>query len=354
MSYTATFKKLEKGEVMFEGEITAEKFESYRKEAVENLGRDLEIPGFRKGKAPNDVIEKNISEMVILEEMANRAISEVYLPLLKEHSVDAIGHPKISITKIAKGNPLNFSITTATMPKIELPDYKKIAKENGKQISVEITDDEVEKTIMEIRKSRAPKKPMEPHEHKEGEEHSHEEEIDMEKLPELTDDFVKALGNFENVQDFKNKLKENIKLEKEHREHEKNRLTIMEKVLEATKAEIPDVLINGELDRMLYRMKADISQMGISFDDYMKHLGKSEEVMKEEFRTDAEKRVKMEIVIDSISKAESIVPDEKKVEEEMERLMKEYPGADKDRAKVYIEQVLVNEEVFKKLEAQGK
>lgn len=359
MSYTATYKKID-GEAEFTGEIAGEKFDSYRSHAIEHVGGNLEIPGFRKGKAPESIIEKNVPEMAILEEMANHAIMDAYPKMLEEHKVQAIGSPAVQITKIARGNPLGFIIRTAVMPEVTLPDYKKIAASEKKDEKIEITDDEFEKALIEIRQMRArgikeniEKENMangianpEPVEKKEGGEEKPEE------LPELTDEYIKTLGAFENVDDFKTKFRENMRLEKENRARETARLNIMEKVLEGATISVPNILIEAELDRMMYRMKMDISGMGLSYDDYMKHLGKSEVEMRTELRTDAEKRVKMELIIAEIAKAEKIEPAKEETEKQVEEIMRGYPGADRERAQAYVEQIQINEQVFKILEGK--
>jgi trigger factor len=359
MSYKVTFKKLPGSEVEFTGEIESSVFDSYRSHAIGHLGENLEVPGFRKGKAPESVIAKNVPEMAILEEMANHAIMEAYPKMLKEHNVNPLGSPAVQITKIASGNPLAFTLRTAVVPDIELPDYKAIAKKESADVKVEVTDKEFEEALERVKKMRAEgiAENKERQEKESGEaptEAKEAEEKKEELLPELTDEYVKSLGAFENVEDFKKKFRENMQMEKENREHEKNRLNIMEKILEAAKGEMPNILIEGELDRMTYRMKLDIQRMGISYDDYMKHLGKSEEAMRNELRADAEKRVKMEIMISDIAVKENITPNEEEVQKEVDRLVKEYPGTDPARAKAYVEQVLVNEQVFKMLESQKK
>ncbi len=357
MSYTATYKKLDGGEAEFTGEIAAEVFDSYRSHAIGHVGGNLEIPGFRKGKAPESIIEKNVPEMAILEEMANHAIMDMYPKLLAEHKVEAIGSPAVQITKIAKGNPLGFVIKTAVMPEVKLPDYKKIAKAEHKDESTDVTDEEFEKALMEIREMRAKgiKENIEKENMAKGianPEPVEGAEAVKEELPELTDEYVKTLGNVENVEDFKTKFRDNMKLEKENRAREANRLNIMEKILEGTTTVIPNVLVEAELDRMTYRMRMDISGMGLSYDDYMKHLGKSEAQMRDELRADAEKRVKMELLIAEIAKQEKVVPDAAETEKQIEEIMRGYPGADRGRAKDYVEQIQINEAVFKILEGK--
>lgn len=335
--------------VEIEAEITADIFESFKEEALAGLGAEIEIDGFRKGKAPKEMIESKIPEIVLLEEMANLAIRKSYTGLLMKHEINPIGEPRVQLTKIAKGNPLGFIIATAIMPEVTLPDYKKIASSEEKDAIQEVTDGDVQKEIETIQKMRSPKKM-----NTEGEETitENEKETAEEPLPELTDEFVKTLGAFENVEDFKIKLKENMRIEREASAREKQRVRIIEKILEETKMEVPEFLISLELDKMLHRMKADIENMGLSFDDYMKHLGKSEEALRKEFETDAEKRVKVELILQEISFKEHIHAKEEEVQKEVEKILEFYKGADPDRTKAYVEMMLINEEVFKFLEGQ--
>ena len=286
-------------------EIPADVFESYRSKALKHMGEHVEIDGFRKGHMPESILIEKLSEMSIMEEMAEMAIGEHYGKILEENKIDAIGRPEIGITKIAKGSALGFTAKTAVIPEISLPDYKKIATDAKAVEIVAVTDKELEDTILNIRKSRTPIHK----DHDASHDHDHDHEAKEEELVALTDDFVKGLGPFENVEDFRTKLKENIQLEKDNHAREKRRLEIMESVLNGTKTEIPQLLIDAELDKMLYRMKSDITQMGLSYEDYLKHLNKSEEVLRGEFTADAEKRVKMEFIIHEIAKQEKLVPE---------------------------------------------
>jgi trigger factor len=354
-------KKLPKSEVEIEGEIDADIFESYFKKALKKIGENVELDGFRKGKASESVLLSHIPEIKILEEMAEMALGEHYQKIIEGEKIDAISRPEINITKLARKNPLGFKIKTAVIPEIKLPDYQKVAKKILSEIKTEekdisVSDEEIEKTIMDIRKSRAPKKHIsdvqEEHVHKEGEEHSHEEEIKDEDLPELNDEFVKALGPFENIEDFKKKLEENIKLEKENQFKEKTRLKIVEKIIEGSEIDIPEILVEIELDKILYRMESDITAMGLKFEDYLKHLNKTKEDLKKEFRGDGEKKAKLALVLNKISEIEKIIADEKEVEKEVENILAHYKDADSERAKVYAQNVLTNEKIFQFLENQ--
>lgn len=345
--------KLPKSEVEIEGEIEANVFESFFAKALTNVGEKTELPGFRKGKAPENILIQNVGEMRILEEAAELALGEHYPKILEAEKIDAVGRPEIAITKLARKNPLGFKIKTAVLPEIKLPDYKKVANSTLTKIKkdekpLEVTDKELEDTIVDIRKSRAPKVDIKDHVHKEGEAHEHPEP----ELPELNDEFVKGLGPFENVEDFKTKLRENIKLEKQNQEREKTRLKIVEAIMEKTEVDIPEILVESEISKILYRMESDITAMGRKFDDYLKHLNKSREDLRKEFRGDGEKKAKLALVLNEIAKAEKLEADPEQVKREVAAILEHYKDADPTRAEAHAQNVLLNERIFQFLESQ--
>ena len=351
--------KLPKSEVEIEGELEADLFESYFSKALKALGENVQIDGFRKGKIPENVLLANIPESQILGEMAEMALSEHYPKILEENKIDAISRPEISITKLARKNPLGFKIKTAVLPVIKLPKYKDIAKGIISKITdaeknIEVTEKDLEDTIMDIRKSRAPRTHVKEHVHKEGEKHDHEHEHveTKEELPEFNDEFVKAMGPFKDVADFKAKLKENLKLEKQNLQKEKTRLKIIEKIIDESALDVPELLIEIELDKILYRMESDIAQMGLKFEDYLKHLNKTKEVLRSEFRVDAEKKAKLALILNQISKEEKIMADEEQVAKEVSAILEHYKDADPERARIHAENVLTNEKIFQFLESQ--
>ncbi len=348
-----TVKKLPKSEVEIEGELETEAFESYFTKALKKIGENVEIDGFRKGKVPENILLSKVPEISILEEMAEMALGEHYPKIIEENKIDAIGRPEISITKLARNNPLGFKIKTAILPEIKLPEYKALAKKiisavTEEEKNTEVTEKELEDTIMDIRKSRAPHVHMAEHEHEEGEEHAHPEP----ELPELNDEFVKALGPFKDVEDFKTKLKENIKIEKDNKLKEKTRLRIIEEIIEKSEIDLPEVLIDVELDKILYRMESDIAQMGLKFEDYLKHLNKTVEDLRKEFRGDAEKKAKFALVLNEIGKKENITADPEQVAKEVAMILEHYKEADPERAQMHAENVLTNEKIFQFLETQ--
>jgi len=354
-----TIKKLDKSEVEIIGVLEVAEFEKYEEKALEKIGERTELQGFRKGKAPVSIVKENVQEMELLEEMAELALQEHYVKILEENKIDAIGHPQIAITKIGKGSNLEFKIITAVLPEMELPDYKKIAAEQNKKEEYKkeiiVEEEAVEKTILELRKMRA-EQARPAHEHKEGEsEEEHQKahaEIKESDYPAFDDEFAKSFGNFKTADELKEKIKNNLKIEKETEQKDKLRLVIVEELVKQTKGEIPEILIQSETDKIMYRLQADITNAGFKMEDYLKQINKTEADLRNEWKADAEKRAKLQIIIHTISEKENLKPTEEEIEKDVAQITAMYKEADSSRARAYVEQMLENEKVFTFLEKQ--
>jgi len=169
-------------------------------------------------------------------------------------------------------------------------------------------------------------------------------------LPEVNDEFVKKLGDFKDVSDFKIKLKENIAKEKELKAKDKKRLLILEEIIKDSKIEMPKALIENELDKMEGQFKGDIANMGLQPEDYLKHIKKTWEDLRKEWKPDAEKRSKTQLILQKIALEEKLEPKKEDVEKESKHLKEQYKEADPERIKAYVEMIMVNEMVIKFLE----
>jgi trigger factor len=367
-------KDLPKSEVEFKIIVDEKEFESYHSKGLASVQQAVEVDGFRKGNAPEDLIVKKYGDMVILEEMANLALRDAYVQAVDEHKVSPISDPQVTITKIAKGNPLELTIVVPVLPEITLPDYKKLAKNATKdEEKIEVTDKDIEDVLEELRKGRATQhahvdeaKSEEDvesqqastqinsnHEHGENCDHDHSSDETKPEavLPELNDEFAQSFGDsFKSLADLKSKVGENLKLEKEQKAREKRRSAIMEKLIEETKADLPEVMIEGELNTMLAQMKQDITRFGGTWEEYLTHSKKTEEEIKADWKEDAHKRAMSQLVLHKIALAEKLGATEAEVEVELVRLLATVQDADEERAKAYLYQALTNDKVLKFLE----
>ena len=344
IKFDVKVEKLKNSEVEIDGSIPFEELEKHRKEAVKKVGSEVKIDGFREGHIPENILIKNVGEMAIINEMAEITLSYVYPDILIINKIDAITSPQITITKLAKDNPLEFKIKLSVMPEIKLPDYKKIAQKEmtKKPEGTDVTDEELNQTIEQIQKAQK-------HIKRDGAEVS---EKDLEKdLPEVNDEFVKQLGDFKDVEDFKSKLKESIKHEKEHKNKEKKRIEIINGIIKETKIELPEILIDAELRKMIAEMNDNISRMGLNFEKYLEQIKKTEDDLKKEWRADAENRVNGQLILNKIAQEEKILPGEKETKKNVDLLMSQYKNAKRENVEIYVGMMLSNEAVFKMLES---
>jgi trigger factor len=148
-------KKLPKSQIELQIVISADEFEKYVELASQELSKEIKIDGFRPGKAPREIVEKKIGAEKVLAHGAEKAVKKSYVDTLIEHKIEAIGEPKITITKIAPGNNLEYKAVVSIMPEMKLGDYKKEAKSVKRAKDEIVSEEQVEKEIEILRKSRA-------------------------------------------------------------------------------------------------------------------------------------------------------------------------------------------------------
>jgi len=330
--------------IEIEGEITAEALGVHRKKALAKIKKDFEMPGFRKGNVPEHILEKNIDNKHLLEDAAYAALEEAYPQIVVEKNINVFTIPTISITKLAFGNPVSFKISVGIVPEFKLPNYKKIAEGiMKKEEEVAVHDDEIEGVIRQVQVMRAPLKPK-------------EKEIDGDEVthPELTDEFVKTLGDFKNVDDFKKKVKENILEEKKFEVRKQKREALAKKLVEEISIEIPALLIEDEVSRVKKRLEEEIKKYNLTQEEYFKKINKTEEQLIREQREYITNQHKTKLILKKIAEEEKIVPTKEELEHEFNHLIEHYKDVDPYRAYGYIEGMLTNEKTLRFLEGEEK
>ena len=376
----AKFEKLENSEAKLIVSLEKDEFEKYHDKALKSIQEVVVVDGFRKGNAPENLIVEKYGEMMILEEMAHLAINGTFYESVinenkdkkDEEKIVPISEPKISITKIGKGSEFEYSASFATLPKIDLPKYKNLSKEEKEKVEDElftelkskisdakkeqifdVHDDEVLEIIENLRKARN----VGAHVHDDGtvHEHSHgeikegeENNSDSPSLPELNDEFAQSFGdNFKTLQDLKNKIKENLTLEKKAKIMDKERNHILERLVKETKANLPVILITEELGRMKSQMMADVERFGGKWEEYLIQIKKTEEDLQKDWRETAEKRVLSQLILNEIAKVEKIEVSKEEIDVESIRIMSEMPEANENHVNSYVHQMPLNEKVMK-------
>lgn len=285
MKFTIQDKPKSQKEIKFE--ISAEKLQTFMNQAILKLGENIEVEGFRKGKAPKEIIEKTVGQEAILKAASQECIKDCYLKVVKEQNLEPIGQPEISILKLAPNNPFEFKATVAVLPEIAIADYKEIVPKIKKKI-VEVTKEEIEKLRQE------------------------KERVEHEKLR----------------QEILSKIADESKMEIPEIliDSEKNRM------LETIKAQVPQML-------------------GVGFEEYLKKINKTEKEIFDSFEPEALKRVKNSLVLREIQRKENFEVSEKELADEMAEIAKHNPNIDKSQLKEYTESVIKNEKTFEFLES---
>lgn len=177
------------------------------------------------------------------------------------------------------------------------------------------------------------------------------------ELPEINDNFAKGLGRFKDLAELKKSIKEGMSIEEKNRAKEEHRDKLINEIAKKSTAEIPDILIESELENMINEFKNNITQTGIAFEDYLKNINTDIEKLKKEWGEMAKKRVMTGLILREISIKEKIEIEDDEVEERVNQTLKFYPSEKEIREKMdmkkfkeYTTSTLINEKVFEILE----
>jgi len=183
------------------------------------------------------------------------------------------------------------------------------------------------------------------------------------ELPELTDDFVKSLGNFPSVSDLTKNIHDGLKKEKEAKEKSRVRVELLSKVVEKSVVKVPAILVDQQLDAMIRDFDAELHSKGMELGLYLAQIKKTQEELKKDWHPQAEKQTKMQIVSRTIAREEKISVQEEEVEAELQKVLQQYhmdsdPEAlkkiDLDTVRARIRSTMLSERVFELLEKSAK
>ncbi len=330
-------------EVELVGEIPFADVEPLQAEALKHFAEDIEMPGFRKGHVPLDLVRKRVGDIAILEEAVEHFMRDFYPALITVHNIDAIGRPNIRITKLAPGNPVGIIVQTAVYPEITLPDGW---REHATTVPLDdapavVEDSEVDNALESIRRAKAKSTDTTS---------TPQSEVKEEDLPALDDAFAQSLGPFADVADLKAKMRENLLQEKTQAAKDKRRGKIIDSLLEKISIAIPSVFVDSELEKIIAQMHDDVTRYAMTFDDYLKRINKTEADVRNELRDQARKRAKLQLVLNKVAADEKIEADKEAVDEEMKHALEHFPEARPDLLRIHIETIMRNEKVLKLLE----
>lgn len=177
------------------------------------------------------------------------------------------------------------------------------------------------------------------------------------QTPEINDDFAKSLGSFEDLEALKKNMREGIEHEKKHKLQEEKRTQYLDKIVDNTEVELPEIMIAEELKKMMHEFEHQIQSMGMDLDQYLAQIKKEKKDLEKDWKPQAEKRLKSAMALQEIVKAEEIRIDTKDIEAEMNKTVQYYKNVkdfdknvDMEKLYSYTKGVLENEDVFQRLE----
>ena len=371
MSYKIT--KKEKNNYEVEITISAEEWENAVEATYQADKNRFSVQGFRKGKAPRKVIEKNYGEMVFFDGAFERAFSEEYGKFLDENKdFEPIVQPDVKIDKFGKEG-LVVTASVAGVPEVKLGAYtgltvkKECKKATKKEVEdelkmvaersarfVDVSDDEakmgdfatidfvgmVDGEIFEggsatnYRLELGSKSFIDTFEDQivgmkvgdnkdvnvtfpanYGAENLQNkpavfkvtlEKIERKQLPEINDAFASNVSEFETLEDYKKDIEKRMNIKKEQEAERKLENDLIEKIVDASEVEVPEILIERQLDMFIKDLEARLSYQGLKLDEYLGYLETDVQKLREERKEQAKQSCKTRLVLEELIKKENL------------------------------------------------
>ncbi len=273
-------------------------------QTVQQYVANLELPGFRKGQVPAEMAEKNYPAQ-IQQEFLKLAMPQALMQALQDTDIVPIDYPQYTNVTFAKGSDLSFKASITQRPKVTVGNYKAIATKRPELKPV--ADEEINKIIDDLFK-RWLARPQ-------GADQSAPA-----TLPTAPDDvFAKAVGA-QDLSDLKAKIRADLEGEAKYNNELDYEESILQEVEKMTQVDIPDILIQDELNRMLVSLQRNVADKGILMDDYLKSQNETMESLKSKWRTQAEKNVRMELGLAEVARMENVSISDQELMDEINKI----------------------------------
>ncbi len=389
---SAKWEKLEGNKGVLTVEVEVEKVNQGLDEAFKKVSKQVNIPGFRKGKIPRSMFEKRFGVESLYQDALDFILPEAYMAAIEETGIEPIDRPEIDVEQMEKGKELIFKATVEVKPEVKLGDYKGLEVE---KMDTEVTDEDVAEELKSMQERQAELVVKEEGEVVEGdtvvidfegfvdgeafeggqadnysleigsgsfipgfeeqliglksgeekdvevtfpeEYHAAElagkpavfkvklHEIKTKELPELDDEFAKDVDeSAETLEELKAKIRTRLETSKKEEAETKLRDQLVDMATANAEFEVPEILINNEVDRMMQEFEQRLQMQGMNLELYFQFSGQDQEALRSQMTSDAEKRVSMNLTLEAIAKAENLEADEETVNKELDRMAEMY------------------------------
>ena len=399
----AKMEKIDVNVVKFEVKVEADKFKEALTRAYKKNVKKFNVPGFRKGKVPMNVVKQYYGLGVLLEDAVNFAIEESYSEVLKENNIIPVDYPKVEVVQAEEGKDLIYTAEVTVYPEVELGAYKGL---NVEKKTYEVTEEEVAAKLKEMQEKNARVEVKEgaiengniavidfkgfidgvAFEGGEGHDYSLEigsgsfidnfeeqlvgakagdkvevnvtfpenygkeelngkpakfevevKEVKAKELPVLDDEFAKEVSEFETLEALKEdttKKLEEANTARAEREYEE---AILRAVVENAKMDIPAVMVEQEIDRMVQNLAQRLQYQGLTLEQYFQFTGTDAEKMREYMKENAETKVKTELVLEALQKAEKMEVLDEELKEKASEVAKLYGANDEKMVELLLQ-----------------
>lgn len=390
---------LEKNTAKLTIEVPAEKFEEAVQHSYNKNKGKFNIPGFRKGKAPFNMIKKMYGVGVFYEDAVDEVIDASYPDAAKESGLEIVSRPSISIEEIEEGKAFVYTAVVAVKPEVTLGEYKGVEVQKTKS---EVTEEDIETEIKRAREKNSRLITVEDRGIEDGDQvtidfdgsidgkrfeggkaedypltigshtfidnfeeqligkttgeecevnvtfpaeyHVEElknkpavfkvkvKEIQRKELPEANDDFASEVSDFDTMEEYKKDLTEKLQAEKIEAAKTADEDKVVAKVIENATMEIPDQMVEEQVNGMVNDYARRLESQGISFKQYVEITGMTAEKIGEQMKPQAIKRIQTRLVLEAVVKAENIQADDAAVEEQFDKMAEDFK-MDKEQIK---------------------
>ncbi|CAM3944121.1 trigger factor [Mesobacillus thioparans] len=389
---SAKVEKREGNQTVLTIEVDAEKVNKGLDAAFQKVVKQINVPGFRKGKMPRQMFEKRFGVESLYQDAIDILLPEAYASAIDETGIEPVDRPEIDVEQIEKGKSLIFKATVTVKPEVKLGEYKGLEVE---AFDTNVTDEEVDNELKAMQEKQAELVVKEEGTAENGdnvvidfegfvdgeafeggkaenyalelgsnsfipgfeeqlvgtatgeekdvevtfpeEYHAAElagkpatfkvkvHEIKGKELPALDDEFAKdADEEVETLEELKTKIKDRLAHDKSHQKEHFERDTVVEKAAANAEIEVPESMINTEIDRMVNEFEQRLQMQGMNLDLYYQFSGQDEAVLREQMKEEAATRVRVNLTLEAIAKAENIEVTDEEVSAELQKMSEMY------------------------------
>lgn len=294
-------------------------------EVFNKAASEVEIPGFRKGQAPVNIVEPRILPQV-QQEALKQIMPQALIEALQGTTYVPIDYPQYNVTAFQKGGELKFTARVTVKPEVKVGNYKIV---NAKRPSLkQITEEEVDKIITDLFNRWKVRQPVQsvntpPVQNAAG---GGSVSFNQPAVPQQgeavtapNDEFAKQMGA-NTLAELKTKVKTDLEAEAKYNNELDYEESILQEVEKITIVDIPEVLIQDELARMLLSLQRNVSDRGLLMEEYLKGQKKTVEQLKAEWRPQAERNVRMELGLSEIARQESVNISDQELQSEIDKI----------------------------------